>query len=93
MQGGLKERGFIMEQNPLPEQQKAVYDFIKRYHAEQDIAPSIRDVADSLGISVAAVRTYIEILKAKGYVANTEGVRRSLRIIKTEAAQEAEQCR
>jgi SOS-response transcriptional repressor LexA len=79
-----------MEQNPLPEQQKAVYDFIERYHAEQGIAPSVKDIADSLQISITTARTYIEILKAKGYVANKEGARRSLRIVKTEAAQEAE---
>jgi SOS-response transcriptional repressor LexA len=76
-------------QNQLPEQQKAVYDFIERYHEEQGIAPSVKDVADFLQISVTTARTYIEILKAKGYVTNTEGIRRSLRIIKTKE-QEAE---
>jgi SOS-response transcriptional repressor LexA len=82
-----------MEQNQLPEQQKAVYDFIERYHAERGIAPSVRNIADSLQISVTTARIYIEILKAKGYVANTEGIRRSLRIIKTKTIQEAGQCR
>jgi DNA-binding FadR family transcriptional regulator len=86
-----------MEQNQLPPQQKAVCDFIGRYHAERGIAPSDRDVADSLQVSVTTVRAYIEILKAKGCVTSTEGIRRSLRIAdaveKTKTTQEAEQCR
>ncbi|MDR1412219.1 MAG: hypothetical protein LBI91_08430 [Spirochaetaceae bacterium] len=82
-----------MKQNPLPFQQQAVYDFIERYHAEQGIAPSVRDIADSLQIGVTTARVYIEILKAKGFVASTEGVRRSLRIAGAGAEQGAEQCR
>jgi SOS-response transcriptional repressor LexA len=73
-----------MEQSPLPSQQKAVYDFIKRYHTEQEIAPSIRDIANSLQVSVTTARIYVGILKNKGYVTNTPGIRRSLRITKTE---------
>lgn len=86
-----------MKQGKLPEQQRAVCDFIERYHAERGIAPSVKDVADSLQVGVTTARTYIEILKAKGCVASTEGIRRSLRTTgaaeKTETAQEAEQCR
>jgi SOS-response transcriptional repressor LexA len=69
-----------MEQNPLPERQKAVYDFIERYHTERGIAPSLQDIADFLRVSVTAARAHVETLKAKGYVAATKGVRRSLRI-------------
>jgi SOS-response transcriptional repressor LexA len=77
----------------LSPQQKAAYDFIERYHAKEGIAPSVKDVADSLRIGISTARTHIEILKARGWVATTKGIRRSLRIIKTGIAQEAEQCR
>jgi SOS-response transcriptional repressor LexA len=81
-----------MEQKPLPKRQKSVYEFIERYHAERGMAPSAKDIADSLNVSVTTARVYIEILKDKGYVAATKGVRRSLRIIKTETAQKEGQC-
>jgi SOS-response transcriptional repressor LexA len=79
-----------MKQSSLSSRQQAVYDFIGQYHIEQGIAPSFRDIADSLQISLTAVRTYIEILKTKGYIAQKEGIRRSLRILKTKAVREAE---
>jgi SOS-response transcriptional repressor LexA len=83
-----------MGQNQMPPRQEAVYDFIGRYHAERGFAPSVRDIADFLSVSVTTARVYVEILKIKGYVANTEGIRRSLRVIKAgdqgEAIQEAE---
>ena len=68
----------------MSKQQRRVYDFIWRYREERGYCASIEDVAGGLGLSNSTVATYVENLKAKGYVTGEYGVPRSLAPAKKE---------
>jgi SOS-response transcriptional repressor LexA len=70
-----------VKKNTLSQQQQKIYDFIGGYHRENGIAPTIVEIADSLGLARTTVKTYVDILKNKGYVAGKHGIPRSLRIV------------
>jgi repressor LexA len=65
----------------LTPKQKEVLDYIERYIDRHDYAPSYREIAQSFGLSsVATIAGYIEALKEKGYLTNTENLARSIQL-------------
>lgn len=56
-----------------------VYEFIVQYNKANSIAPSVREIADGIGLrSPASVQRYIEILTAEGMVRHAKGKIRTL---------------
>ena len=64
----------------MSKQQQRVYDFIWQYREEHNYCASIEDVAGGLGLSNSTVATYVENLKAKGYITSEYGIPRSLAV-------------
>lgn len=55
---------------PLTKRQHEVLSFIVNYVREHDFAPSIREIADGLGVSSpATVHEHLESLRRSGYIA------------------------
>lgn len=65
----------------LSPRQQEVYDFIEKYRNENEISPSVIDIADGLGLSSSTIFAYIGALKRKKRVTNLPGVPRSIRVI------------
>lgn len=54
---------------PLTEAQQRVYDQLAAFIAERGYAPSMRELADRLGmVSPNAIRTHFLYLEAKGWI-------------------------
>lgn len=66
----------------LTEKQKDTLIFIQQYKKENDYSPSVREIGDSLEISVKAVVDRLNALEHKGYIKHDYGVARSIRILK-----------
>lgn len=65
----------------LTPKQKEILNYIERYLDRHDYAPSYREIAESFSLSsVATVAGYIEALKEKGYLTNTENLARSIQL-------------
>lgn len=65
----------------LTPKQKEIFEYIERYIDRHDYAPSYREIAQSFSLSsVATVAGYIEALKDKGYLTNTENLARSIQL-------------
>ena len=52
----------------LTEKQKEVLQFIQSSFSRNNIAPSVREIAEALGKSAQAIQQHIESLRAKGYL-------------------------
>ena len=65
----------------LTQRQEDVVRFVRDYIAEKHYSPSVRDVAKWFGISPQAVTCHIKAIVAKGGLAHTPGIARSLRVI------------
>jgi SOS-response transcriptional repressor LexA len=57
---------------------QAVLAFIQGYHAEHGYAPSMREIATDLGLSVSNVHRYVRRLEDMGSLTHTEGIARSI---------------
>jgi SOS-response transcriptional repressor LexA len=69
--------------NALTERQESIVQFLSAYTAEKGYTPSMREVANYLGgVSTNAVEGHYKALEAKGYIARTPRIARSLRVIK-----------
>lgn len=65
----------------LTKKQKDVYEYVKNYLDRYDYAPSFREIAKAFDFSsVSTVASYIEALKAKGFLASEQNVARSLQL-------------
>lgn len=65
----------------LTPKQKEILEYIQRYIDRHDYAPSYREIAESFGLSsVATIAGYIDTLKEKGYLTNTENLARSIQL-------------
>ncbi len=64
---------------PLPPRQQAVLEIIQAFWQEHGVAPSLADVASSLGISRQTVHEHFRALQRKGLLDNLEGTARSWR--------------
>lgn len=57
------------KRDPLPEGQRSVFEYLKRYISQHDFAPSRAEIADALGFSsVNAAQDHLDALASKGWV-------------------------
>jgi len=66
--------------------QKEIYDFIVKYHEENSISPSIRDISVKMGMGDSTVAAHLNALKKKGYITQMDRIPRSIKIIPIPAA-------
>lgn len=67
--------------SPLTPRQKEVLSYIERYLDRHDYAPSYREIAEAFGFSsVATIAGYVDVLKTKGYLINSENLARSIQL-------------
>ena len=72
----------VKTKKPLTEKQKKILDFIKKYIAEYNYAPTIREIGEGNNLSSSAtVHTYINILIDKGFLKKSDYKFRTLEII------------
>lgn len=64
----------------LPEAQKELYDYLVLLPPH--VAPSIRDLADVMGVHYTAIQKRLERLQAKGLVSWTPGASRTLQVVR-----------
>lgn len=70
-----------MKNYDLSEKEKRVFDYLVSSINENGYAPSVRDIAASLGIkSTSSVHLYLHNLEAKGLIEQDAGKRRTLRV-------------
>lgn len=63
---------------PLTQRQRDAYEFIKDYLNRNGIAPSVRELAEQMGVQINSAAGYIKALLNKGYLTATPGKARSL---------------
>jgi repressor LexA len=62
--------------NALTERQRQVLDFLKEYASEKGYPPTMREVAQSLGIKwTKGVEKHFQALEKKGYIKRSSGAR------------------
>lgn len=69
----------------LTERQRAALDFITRYIAEHDVAPSIQEIGRAMGTSATAALAHVVALEKKGYVRRNPHEWRSLELVRSES--------
>jgi len=67
----------------LTQRQEDVVRFVRDYVAERHYSPSVRDVAKWFGISPNAAWCHVKAIEAKGVMAHSPGIPRSLRLLDT----------
>lgn len=66
----------------MGKRQQQIYDFIKSYIAENQHAPSMREVAKGVGLkSPSTVHGHLDRMREKGYIDFTDSLPRTLRVI------------
>ena len=72
----------IVEQKPLTAKQKVILDYIKKYIADYNYAPTIREIGEGNNLSSSAtVHTYINILITKGWLKKSDYKFRTLEVV------------
>lgn len=65
----------------LNEKEEAVLNYLIKNISENGYAPSVRDIANDLGIkSTSSVHSYLHKLEKEGYIEQEQGKRRTLRL-------------
>lgn len=65
----------------LPERQRKILDFIRRFVQENDYPPTIREIGKAVGISSTSVVNYnLSILEKKGHIVRNREISRGLRL-------------
>lgn len=60
----------------------AILAFIEQHHADKGYAPTVREIAASVGLrGPAAAEYHLAILETGGCIARTRGVARSIRVV------------
>ncbi|MBK5211905.1 MAG: transcriptional repressor LexA [Coriobacteriia bacterium] len=71
-----------MVHQKITAKQEAVYDYIKSYIELNSFPPSVRDVAEALGVSSpATIHGHISTLVEKGYLSRNAGKSRALSLL------------
>ena len=65
----------------IPERQRKVLDFIRRYLKMNAYAPSFREIGEELGITVGTVQDHIDALVRKRFLKKTPDRSRSLQLV------------
>jgi len=68
----------------LPNDIDEVYEFIKQYIQENQIAPSYREIASQTYLSMGKIHNCVSILEAQGRITRKPNVARSIRIVTSE---------
>lgn len=64
--------------------QMRTLEAIRRLIADRGIAPSVRDIADALGVNINAAQCMIEQLERKGFIVRDPRLARSIRVVEDE---------
>lgn len=71
---------------PLTPRQRQIVDYLEEYQRTHRHAPSVREIADGLGLSSpATVHAHLKQLRQKGVIETKPRSRRGLRLVKTAA--------
>ncbi len=71
----------------LTPRQKSVLDFVRKYHKQAGIAPTVREICEHMGLKgPAGVHRILGVLIEKGYLQSTPGKKRSWRLVETDDA-------
>ena len=66
----------------LYKKQKQVYDFICQYIQRNDFAPTLREIADAVGVnSVATIHEHLQSLEERNLIRRSKGKTRSLELV------------
>ena len=65
----------------LSKMQRKILLFIQKYHGENDISPSVRDIAQGLGLGNTTAYTHICALMKKGFLTKMKFVPRSYKVL------------
>jgi repressor LexA len=64
----------------MTERQREVLEFIKRFHAERGLPPSLREIAEHFGIAVRAVQDHLKAIEKKGGIRRLPGRSRGIQL-------------
>lgn len=71
--------------------QQQILDYIKQYIQSYRSAPTLREIAEAIGVgSLATVHEHLQTLEKKGLITRTSGKNRSIELVKTEMNFEVE---
>ncbi|MFJ7933735.1 hypothetical protein [Sporosarcina sp. NPDC096371] len=66
----------------MSERQQLIYNYIKKFIAENHYSPSMREITDAVGLkSVSTVHGHLDRMRDKGYVDFVNTSARTLRIV------------
>lgn len=72
----------------LYKRQRQIYDFIGQYLQKNGFAPTLREIADAIGVtSLATVHEHLQALEKKGVIKKHEGTTRGIEIVKNQSNQ------
>lgn len=78
-----------MERKKLTKRQSQIYDFICAEVADKGYPPSVREIANAVGLSSpSTVHTHLQVLEDKGYIKRDLSKPRALEIIGKESSNE-----
>lgn len=69
----------------LTNKQKAVLQFLKKYYIENDVSPTMQEVAENFGLSIPTIQGYFKELELKGAIKRTPHKNRSISITSIES--------
>lgn len=69
------------EQRPLTARQREVLDAVRGYLRDHGYAPTVRELAERLGVTKTAAFLQLETLRRKGALTHTPGASRTLRVV------------
>jgi repressor LexA len=77
--------------NPLPSRQRAVLEFIERSTKANGYAPTVREIADALGLrSTNGVTDHLVALERKGWISREHAKKsRTIRVLRSAKAEAA----
>ncbi len=70
-----------MTRAPLPPAQRLVLDVILAHIRQHERAPSLREIARAVGLSVHGIEKSLKALRRDGRITWTPGVSKSIRIV------------
>lgn len=69
----------------MTKREQEVLAFIVEYRKANDLSPSVREIGEGVGLhSTSSVQKYIQSLTEKGYLYQTKGKMRTLRLVRVE---------
>ena len=71
-----------MAQTPLTRRQRQILDFLRAYHAENGISPTLEEIAEEFGVNKVTIFGHVAELERKGLIRRPQrGVSRGLQIV------------